>query len=97
MYMFASTIMIDYTSLQVQQEGLIMLITKALRIMQDAQGVYNVDVARGSGKSRSFVTDAYNRDDMRVSNACRFANSMGCELVLRKIGERDGIIISPDD
>ena len=74
-----------------------MLVTKALKMMQSAQGVSNSDVARGAGKSRQFVGDAYTRDDMRVSTACRFADAMGCEIVLRKTGERDGIIITPED
>lgn len=74
-----------------------MLVPKALKTMQDAQGVSNADVARGSGKSRQFVTDAYGRTDMKVSTACLFARAMGCEIVLRRVGERDGIVITAED
>lgn len=74
-----------------------MLISKALKTMQAAQGVSSSDVARGAGKSRQFVADAYRRTDMMVSNACRLARAMDCEIVLRKRGERDGIIVTHDD
>ncbi|MEG0757318.1 MAG: helix-turn-helix transcriptional regulator [Raoultibacter sp.] len=65
--------------------------------MQDAQGVSNAEVARRSGKSRQFITDTYAREDTKVSTACKLAEAMGCELVVRKSGERDGIIVTYDD
>lgn len=94
MYTFASTTALRYNLQETNGERMLMVITKALKAMQDKQGLSNADVARGSGKSRQFVNDAYNRDDMRVSNACRFAEAMGCEIVLRKAGESDGIVIT---
>lgn len=73
-----------------------MLANKALSLMIDAQGVKQADVARAIGKPPQFVNDSLKRD-MRVSTVARMASAVGCELVLRRAGERDGVIITAED
>ncbi|WP_332518768.1 hypothetical protein [Gordonibacter sp.] len=65
--------------------------------MLDAQGVKQSDVARSIGKSPQFVNDSIRRENMRVSTAASIAQAAGCEIVIRKAGERDGIIITAED
>lgn len=74
-----------------------MLINKALGQMLIVQHAKQSDVARIVGKSPQFVNDAMRRENMRVSTACDIANAVGCEIVIRKIGERDGIIVTSED
>lgn len=73
-----------------------MLANKALSLMISAQNMKQVDIARAVGKPPQFVNDSLRRD-MRVSTFARFADAAGCELVLRKAGERDGIVITAED
>lgn len=74
-----------------------MRINKALRQYKDASGIGTTEIGRAIGRTPQSVNDILKRPDPKVSNACGIAQGIGCELVLRKIGERDGIIITADD
>ena len=74
-----------------------MIINDAIRAMKDAEGLTNAELARRAGKSSQYTNDMYKRRDLAMSTSCKFAEAMGCEVVLRKVGERDGIVITPKD
>lgn len=74
-----------------------MIINDAIKAMRDADGLTNAELARRAGKSPQFANDMYKRRDLAMSTSCKFAEAIGCEIVLRKQGERDGIIITAED
>lgn len=72
-----------------------MIINEAIKAIREKEGLSSAELARRSGKSRSFVNDMYKRTDLAMSTSCALAEAMGYEVVLRKAGERDGIVITP--
>lgn len=74
-----------------------MIINDAIKAARDSEGLTNAELARRAGKSPQFANDMYKRRDLAMSTSCRFAEALGYELVLRKAGERDGIIITAED
>lgn len=74
-----------------------MVINDAIKSMRDAAGMTNTELARAAGKSPQFANDMYKRRDLAMSTSCAFAEALGCEIVMRKVGERDGIVITADD
>lgn len=74
-----------------------MVINDAIKAMRGETGITSAELARAAGKSPQFVNDMYKRRDLAMSTSCAFAEAMGCEIVMRKIGERDGIVITAAD
>lgn len=73
-----------------------MIINQAIRAVQREEGITGRELAQRVGKTPPFVSSMFHRNDLMVSTACNFAEALGYEIVIRKEGEKDGIVITTE-
>lgn len=72
--------------------------TNAIKAMMSESGTTATDLSSALGRHRNFVATTLSRGSTpRADTLANMAHAMGYELVLRKAGERDGIVITTED
>ena len=72
--------------------------TQAIKQMMQDGGTTATQLSLGLGKHRNFVTTTFAKGSTpRADTLAKMAEVMGYERVLRKPGERDGIVITAED